>query len=250
MIRRRLEWKLDALEAGYERAVHRVGQQPEAADNANIMFKLDFFEYYMLIERALVHLLGVFGVDVPRGYSPARPPREEQHTERIEVEKDNTKEGEKKGVGLAASKWKDRPSGGERHHRHRYHANVLAALDREDSPLHGILGTGEVRRQLQRAKDLRNRWKTAGDENNDDPEFPQRTVSGPLESYNLGDMLRAIFKGFDEAYRVAEIFVQGQGKEGVEADTEMVVLGEEGMVMGQDEAQWEFMVDAMDWEAV
>ncbi|KAL2263283.1 hypothetical protein VTK26DRAFT_7473 [Humicola hyalothermophila] len=260
MIRRRLEWKLEALERGYEKAVDRVGRARPVVDNANIMFKLDFFEYYMLIERALVHLLGVFGVDVPRDFPPA-PTECLEHREN----KNDDITGEKRG--LEASRWSGAGGAGSSAHRHRYHANVLAALDREDNPLHAALGTGEVRRQLQRAKDLRNRWKTAGSEDDDDEkevkgdndrdgDFSRRTtVSGPLESYNLGHMLRAIFEGFDEAYRVAEQFVRtGDGEVGHQVETEMV-LAEDGraverMVLEHDEAQWEFMVDAMDWEAV
>ena len=35
---------------------------------------------------------------------------------------------------------------------HRYHANVLEALNRSDNPLHEVLGRGDVRQQLARAK--------------------------------------------------------------------------------------------------
>ncbi|KAJ4392384.1 hypothetical protein N0V85_007097, partial [Neurospora sp. IMI 360204] len=66
---RRLKWKLPFLASGYALALK--GRDPKHGDavisggvlnEGEIMFKLDFFEYYMLIERALVHLLGVFGI--------------------------------------------------------------------------------------------------------------------------------------------------------------------------------------------
>ncbi|KAL2162871.1 hypothetical protein VTH06DRAFT_6707 [Thermothelomyces fergusii] len=243
---RRLQWKLPFLAQGYRRAVDRVGADRAAVAEAELMFKLDFFEYYMLLERALVHLLAVFGVVV----------------------------------------WRRRPR------QHRYHANVLAALDRPDNPLHGPLGTGEVRAQLRRAKDLRNRWKTAADDDDDDDEEEEegeegegedygngngggggggggdgssgarpgrrrwrtRKVAAPLDSYGLEHMLEVIFRGFDEAFRIAEEHVR-RGTATAEGGDVDMAGEEEGRMMdwtaiGDEEEQWEFMVDAMDWEAV
>lgn len=276
------------------------------------MFKLDFFEYYMLIERALVHLLGVFGVEVSpsRGRSTRGEEEEEpaatfdKKENKLNITNGNTPLSEK---GLGASVWRD---DGRRSRQHRYHANVLAALGREDSPLRATLGTGEVRLQLGRAKDLRNRWKTAVDddeeqagqeeeEEEEEPQLGQRNQSeagdvepsrslgrssgspavmdggnpsesekgqrrgkawwsrrraaaaAPLDSYRLEHMLEVIFLGFDEAFLVAEAHVRGGGAGSGDAE----VVGEDEMVMdwtaiGDEEEQWEFMVDAMDWEAV
>lgn len=204
---RRLKWKLPFLSLAYHAAVDRLS--PADPAEAELMFKMDFFEYYMLIERALVHLLGVFGISVSRGGGGG--PRGRQQTD------------------LSGSRW------GE----HRYHANVLAALDSRENPLRAALGTGEVRHQLRRAKDLRNRWKTVGEE--DDEEgggSPRKT--GPLESYDLERILSCIFDGFDEAFLLAQAYVYGEGG-GMDVDAE------EG---GTEEQQWEFMVEAMDWEAV
>lgn len=251
------------------------------------MFKLDFFEYYMLIERALVHLLGVFGVDIPRGgvayherqqqqQQQQRPQPGEEEVER-EREREREEEDGRKGDknnhkgGLASSVWRD--EGG---HQHRYHANVLAALDSEENPLHGTLGSGEVRVQLGRAKQLRNRWKTAGDEDelghdhhhhhhhsqgsrsptksggaaSPEREWRTRKVAAPLDSYRLEHMLEVIFHGFDEAFKVAERYVRGGGEDYAgEADMEMLEVVD-WAAAGDGEDQWEFMVEAMDWEAV
>jgi hypothetical protein len=211
------------------------------------MFKLDFFEYYMLIERALVHLLGVYGVDVPKGgwNQPCA---------------DNAG----KSNGLAGSAWSKNKG------QHRYHANVLAALDKEDNPLHETLGTGEVRKRLGRAKDLRNRWKTAGEEgceleaNNGslegsatakgEREWHTKRAASPLETYDLERMLEIIFKGLDDAYHVAEQFVRDGARPNTDADMDMVEddgrVGHDCVGPLEEEDQWGFMVDAMDWEAV
>ncbi|KAL2118097.1 hypothetical protein VTJ04DRAFT_7757 [Mycothermus thermophilus] len=266
-IMRRLQWKLPFLAQGYRMAVdHRVGaRDPTAVAEAELMFKLDFFEYYMLIERALVHLLGVFGIDVPRGGPPPPPPNDAPPAE-----------GDHH-PSLSASRWGGADA--KRAARHRYHANVLAALDNPDNPLHAALGTGEVRVQLGRAKDLRNRWKTAGDpdeeeeeerqrqaaaENNgrtsrspvkrggstDSPEWRStKKVAAPLDSYRLEHMLEVIFGGLGEAFKIAEARVRGAVRWGDEDDEEMLEALD-WTAATEDERQWEFMVEAMDWEAV
>jgi len=205
------------------------------------MFKLDFFEYYMLIERALVHLLGVFGISISRGI-PTTTATLDYHNSM-------------NANGLGLSNGNGRIPSPDKPYRdrsdHRYHANVLEALDSLDNPLHAALGTGEVRRQLSRAKDLRNRWKTAGEEEKDE-QRGRAKLTAPLETYDLERILMAIFAGFDAAYLVAEQAVRMEaaqsGSAGVGWDVDMAghAVGERG----SEEEQWEFMVDAMDWEAV
>lgn len=221
------------------------------------MFKLDFFEYYMLIERALVHLLGVFGITVSgdgirgkglagsrfsggsRGGSRGGSPKGGSSPTRAEV-----------GAGAGGEQ------GGK--FQHRYHAHVLEAFDSPVHPLHDILGKGEVRKQLQRAKDLRNRWKTADSEADEDE---RRKLTAPLESYDVEKMLETIFQGFDAAFLIAEWHVRDK-EGGLEKGAQSKSLnwaddddedGEDATMMdwaAQDADQWEFMVDAMDWEAV
>ncbi|KAM0274879.1 hypothetical protein ACHAQH_007768 [Verticillium albo-atrum] len=209
---RRMKWKLPYLQDGYRRAL--TGE-----DDAELMFKLDFYEYYMLLERALVHLLGVFGVGVSR-----------------------------EGAG---------PGAGGVNGTHRYHQNVLAALEREGNPLRGALGTGDVKMYLGRAKELRNRWKYAEGEGAPTQPQPQghrgapMGISGraPLESYDLDSMFGFIFGGFDQGYVIAEAWVAE-----LASRANMVPsVGGEGVAakMAVDrEEEFDFMVDAMDWEAV
>ena len=191
---RRLKWKLPYLAAGYHKATD-TNDEEEVRAEAELMLKLDFFEYYMLIERALVHLLGVFGISVPSGA-----------TDGVIVN----------GRG-----------GYER--QHRFHQNVLEALNDRDNPLHTVLGTGDVYFALCKAKDLRNRWKRA------DEEHPRDARVG-LQAYDLEGMLELIFAGFDAGYEIAQARVDGM----LEGDS----------CEKPGEGQWDFMVDAMDWEAV
>jgi hypothetical protein len=61
----RLGWKRIDLDASYKRTI-----EPEpwgfATEHAEQNFKIDFYEFYQLIERALVLIQKVWGVDVPR----------------------------------------------------------------------------------------------------------------------------------------------------------------------------------------
>ncbi|KAL4972626.1 hypothetical protein BDW66DRAFT_169416 [Aspergillus desertorum] len=212
----RLKWKLPFLDEGYRRATATatataiVTAQDPAIDvqeivQAEVMFKLDFHEYYALLERALVHLLGVFGVTVSA---------KSNHT------------------GWAAS--------------HRYHANVLDALQARDSPLRSVLGSGETFTQLKRAKELRNRWKTADlspeEKAREDFYSAMRGEEAkPLDSYDLRTILTTVFEGLDQGYRLAEAYV-------AQHDTSQNGQGPNGH--GQASNDWDFIVDAMDWESV
>jgi hypothetical protein len=102
---------------------------------------------------------------------------------------------------------------------------------------------------------LRNRWKWVGEEEeevvvkNGEGRSPERKkMAAPLDSYRLEYMLEVVFAGFDEAAKVAEGYVRG-GLDWADDDTDMLEVAERAEA-GDDEDQWEFMVEAMDWEAV
>lgn len=90
---------------------------------------------------------------------------------------------------------------------------------------------------------VRNRWKNA-----DDPEallaakLPNRNTL-PLEEYDLERILEVIFAGFDRGFHIAEKYVAEvrafAAERGVSQNVEM-----------DQPDEWEFMTDAMDWEAV
>ncbi|EFQ26011.1 hypothetical protein CGRA01v4_14430 [Colletotrichum graminicola] len=216
---RRLKWKLPYLSHGYHHAIARPGDPlyggETDAEEAELMFKLDFYEYYMLLERALVHLMGVFGITVSRdGWvtTSATPRRADG------------------GFAQQAT--------------HTYHQNVIAALEREDNPLHEALGTGEVLFHLSRAKELRNRWKYAEEgarARANGEAGRERAGTAPLESYDLDKIFRHVFAGFDAGYAVAEKRV---------AEEAAVGGGAGGGAEEMEEDEYDFMVEAMDWEAV
>lgn len=225
----RLRWKLPFLAEAYRLATIPMPEPEECAEetltdlsadiaHAQIMFKIDFHEYYALLERAIVHLLAIFNISVSsRRPAPAPTPNF------------NTNGFTNGTTGT-----------------HRYHANVLQALEEETTPLTPVLGTGKTITLLRQAKQLRNRWKTAdmtAEEKERDPHSDRdrsRDEVLPLSSYNFEEIITGIFAGLEEGFLRARAHVELCRRP--EED-------EQGMG-GGSEADWEFMVDAMDWEAV
>ncbi|KAJ5157704.1 uncharacterized protein N7482_008804 [Penicillium canariense] len=201
----RLRWKLPFLAEGYRLATQADNSQAEA--EAEIMFKIDFFEYYALLERAIVHLLAVFNIAVSSA-------RGRVHTN-----------ASTNGTGTGTGYGND-------------YSNGKGAGARRNHPLAPVLGTGHVHELLRQAKELRNRWKTADMTRGELARDPvgDRDVVRPLASYDFEGILTGIFGGLEEGFVRAREHVDLCRKPGEEA-----VAGDEG---------WEFMVDAMDWEAV
>ncbi|RHZ57492.1 uncharacterized protein CDV56_107477 [Aspergillus thermomutatus] len=200
----RLKWKLPFLAEGYRLAT-RCTDPTVAVAHAEVMFKIDFHEYYALLERALVHLLGVFGITVSAA-------------------------GKVSGTN---SVWST----------HRYHANVLEALEDENCPLHSVFRNGNVYEQLKKAKELRNRWKSADlseqERERESMWSPRREKTMPLQNYDFDNMLADIFDGLEEGCRLAQEHVANIAQSNhsqAQADS--------------SNADWDFIVDAMDWEAV
>lgn len=183
-------------------AIDTVDKEPHQIQNCEIQFKLDFHEFYMLLERALVRLMAVFG---------------------IEATGDAIVMG-----GTVTPQQSQRGS-----NQHQYHANVLAALTDPRNPLCKIFEDPEVKKQLLRAKDLRNRWK-----NIDDADFGSFQPA-PLSTYNLDHMVSIILSAIELAHDVAFEYV-GRDISNPTKDTNEPSGGKD----------WEFIVDAMDWEAV
>lgn len=216
---------------GYGAALERVGKQQQEIDANEIHFKLDFHEFYMLIERALVHLMGVYGIAIRGG------PNNNKNSSVVTTTPANDH------------------SSSSSSSTHQYHENVLLALDDVGNPLHKILGRPEVRKQFSRAKDLRNRWKHA----DEDVELyagaacsglrRSRFMPAPLEAYQLKEILQTILMALDEAYLATEEFVrrrdQTPGTDTADRDQPVSMAD-----WTTDSDDWEFMVDAMDWEVV
>ena len=227
-----MKWKLPFLDLAYRQATAEHGPDASNKAEAELMFKLDFFDYYMLCERALVHLQGVFGISISRD-STARGPGKPQ------------------------------PATGQRNgkYTHRYHANVLGALDLEDNPLHTVLGVGDVRWHLARAKDLRNHWKNADDDTRNTTAATgsrNKKLTRPalLSSYDLAGILTSIHQGLDKAYVVASEFAATCAEKQSGIDTAETITIDMDKAPDDDNNNnngddgWGFMVDAMDWEAI
>ncbi|KAI5468068.1 hypothetical protein BGZ63DRAFT_42670 [Mariannaea sp. PMI_226] len=185
----RLRWKFLDLQSSYYRATNPEDYGFTKAD-AEQNFKVDFHEFYVWIEQAIVLLLLIFGVTISRG-------------------------------------------GGYGSGSHAYHHNVLKALEEHDCPVHESLGRGEVIQALWKAKELRNRWKDAG-EGKDTP---------PLKMYDLTWIVNTVLGGLEEGYHMATQKVEN----GLQTEMEQVQAGSSTMDVLDEE--WEWMVEPMDWEA-
>lgn len=251
---RRMKWKLPYLSDGFDAATSATN--PERHAEAELMFKLDFYEYYMLLERALVHLLGVFSIHI------------------------SSAPGAYAGDGLKGRRYATASS------NHAFHANVLGALDLESNPLHHILGVGEPRRLLGRAKQLRNLWKYVeeneadgistqgplnrqqnrasqdrnhglGDSRHMNGRYKGNIGAESLGIYDVENMLLGIFAAFDEAFKFAERHVIDLVSTSVQYENKIQPFTAQENVNGSlididwdQKDDWSFMVDAMDWEAV
>jgi hypothetical protein len=204
----RLRWKLPFLAEGYRLATLEIGDQvSDEVAHAEIMFKIDFHEYYALLERAIVHLLAVFNIAVTSSRGP------------VVGNGNGTATGRSVGI-------------------HRYHANVLGALREQTTPLSPVLGSGPVYLQLQKAKELRNRWKSADLTMEERERQGERKDVVTLADFDFEGILSGIFGGLEEAYVRAKDHV------------DKCVRPDEVPEQTNSEADWGFMVDAMDWEAV
>lgn len=136
------------------------------------MFKVDFFEFYALMERYIVVCLEIVGIHVSQ-------------TPRVYVN------------GLRSITNPDMARRSDT--VHSFHANMLEALDDPSCPLHASLGNQEVRIQLGHAKDYRNAWKDADDKASRSEETRRK-----LPDFDLHLMLTNILSGCANAHMVVQ----------------------------------------------
>ncbi|KEY64875.1 hypothetical protein S7711_03868 [Stachybotrys chartarum IBT 7711] len=175
----RLRWKFIDLQASYHRALHPAASGFAAAD-AEMNFKIDFYEFYAWIEQALVLVLRVFNVSVPRSSLPARTA----------------------------------PASSSSSSSHAYHHDVLACLADPANPLHGVFGAGDVYQALWKAKDLRNRWKYAA-EGGETPPLKMYDLG-----WIVGEILAGLEVVYGAARERVAALQQGGGREGDEEGEE------------------------------
>ncbi|OCL14536.1 hypothetical protein AOQ84DRAFT_351463 [Glonium stellatum] len=239
---RRLYWKAETLCCSWKRAIdvlkcndagsksaqnHSTILTYNAGKDSNTvqtMFKLDFFEFYVVLERYIVLCLEICGVRVPRG-------------DPTDV-KSSTPSASVSTFGS-----------------HRFHANLLSTLDQPDCPLYEALGQQDVRLCLGQAKEYRNRWKDADERVEDDTCDGHNEVSkSTLEELELPGMLRTILDGLDKARKIvelrqaADIGIVGGSNEKIEPNRVESHVRYELDDEEMEDAPWEAVEDAMEWE--
>jgi hypothetical protein len=163
--------------SGYEPQQPGRRETDIAQKQAESMFKVDFFEFYTLLERYITDCLTIFGVFVSTS-----APRINFNALRYETNPELHR---------------TRPMAS-----HAFHANLLEALDDEKCPLAGSLGLQEVRVQLGIAKEYRNAWKDADSKANISDGDERAHIT--LQNLQLEDMLRNIIGGCDLAHEAVQ----------------------------------------------
>lgn len=134
---------------------------------------------------------------------------------------------------------------------HRFHANVLAALDTPSNPLHSILGTGKVRQYLGISKEFRNRWKEVEKEQDsrgggvggDDFAGLHRSYHRILEELRLDEMIKEILVGLEESRGLAGRYLAGVNL--VDVDMAVGMDGNDDDEIFDESMEFD---DAMDWD--
>lgn len=181
---------------------------------AERQFKIDFFEFYAVLERGLICLLGVWGIvitsTVPPGSTSTSTAPLRTYTSPASSRPPHPQDATSSGAIIGDSRTFHGAA-------HRFHANVLDALDHPSNPLHDVLGagSGDVRAYIGVAKEFRNKWKDVeqrpddsflGNERAED-EWDRGKVKRyekVLQDLRLDELLGAVLAGLEEAGRRAE----------------------------------------------
>lgn len=232
---RRLKWRSTSLLYSHHRAetCHTdniicganffITSDDGRANAAETMFKLDFFEYYALLERVLLHLLACYDIVISAEHASEIPlPQMHNYTERAPSK--DTLIGDSQTFHGS---------------QHRFHANLLLAFDNPKTALHPIFGIGTTREYLGIAKEFRNRWKeadqmSAGQEDISDLHRRYRRIVADLE---LDKMLMTILTALDQARSIAAEHISSLGN----AD-------DIAMAISVDDAADVMIEDAMEWD--
>ncbi|RMZ73637.1 fungal specific transcription factor [Pyrenophora seminiperda CCB06] len=245
----RLRWKAEMLWVSYMRTMEIIqataaAQQHQdqsqhdkhtmgsgtSSTQAETMFKIDFFEFYTLLERYMTDCLALFGISV----SAAVTPRQNFNALRYEVHPELHR---------------TRPLAS-----HAFHANLLEALDNAEGPLAGSLGEVRVRAQLGRAKEFRNAWKdvSTGQRNGNGNGNAGGEGKAVLQLQDLGlqDMLQEILWGCEEAERVVQAYDNKEERlttrDFEPKSTTGTTMYDGGGSMEIEDMPFEYMDDAMD----
>ena len=235
----RLRWKAELLMVSYYRTLeivqaerrqngyhemHHSMESGATGQQAESMFKVDFFEFYTLLERYIIACLAVFGFSVS-----AIAPRENFNALRHITNPDL---------------YRTRPQAS-----HAFHANLLEALDDEKCSLHVSLGMQDVRVQLGLAKDYRNAWKDA-DANftasKRDAETANDQRSMPLQDLQLELMLRTLIAGCEHSHSLVQGDTQATATANAPSSQDFEPQTYVHNTMDMEDTPYEYMDDAMD----
>ncbi|RMD40062.1 hypothetical protein DV735_g5058, partial [Chaetothyriales sp. CBS 134920] len=207
---------------------------------AETMLRVDFFEWYVLLERCLLEALAAVEVHVSATYNPLTSKDDGGETMPQEWQRashNNSIIGDskvfKEGIG------------------HSFHANVLSALSQQDhNPLYEVLGRGTVRQYLTIAKELRNMWKDveyAADPQQNEDELRRRMgkYETIMKDLKLEDLLGTVLQALEAARQIVEHEVATVGKQLQNAGWD--VAGLLGTKANEDtDSPLEANLDAMD----
>jgi hypothetical protein len=190
---------------------------------AESMFKIDFFEFYTLLERYITVCLGILGISVS-GVAPQ--------------------------VNINALRYITNPD----LHRtrptasHAFHANLLGALDDEKCPLHASFGVPGVREELGLAKEFRNVWKDADERviaSKWDDKANEARKNITLHDSQLEGMLRALLSGCEHAHGVVQAYTVVHNSNGYSSrDFESLSHGQNSHI--SEDTPFEYTDDAME----
>ncbi|RMZ90670.1 hypothetical protein DV736_g2097, partial [Chaetothyriales sp. CBS 134916] len=173
---------------------------------AETMFRVDFFEWYVLLERCLLEALAAVEVAISTTYNPLTSKGSSGETTPQEWRTSHN------GIIGDSKVFKEGIS-------HRFHANVLSALDQQDSnPLYEVLGRGKVRQYFSIAKEFRNRWKDV--ESTSDLQENEEELRGRMTKYEkimkdlkLEELLSSVLQALESARQIVEHQVAMVGRQ-------------------------------------
>jgi hypothetical protein len=191
--------------------------------HAESMFKVDFYEFYTLLERYLTLCLSVFDISVS-----GAAPKSNVNALRFITNPEFAR---------------TRPEAS-----HQFHANLLEALDDTHNPLHIAFSNQDIRIQLGLAKDYRNHWKDADEKLLTGQSLPASETLGrkavKLSDLNLRLMLEAILAGCEHALNIVHNRPNNPLNGG--STTSDLEIGYYNTEMEMDSAPLEYMDDPMD----
>jgi hypothetical protein len=181
------------------------------------MFKVDFFEFYTLLERYITTCLTIVGVQIS-GAAPQTNVNALRYITNPELAR-------------------TRPIAS-----HAFHANLLEALDDEKCPLHASFGIHNVRVELGLTKDFRNAWKDA-DGRIIASKWDDKSKNITLHDSQLETMLRTLLSGCEHAHGVVQQYSPSTGF--TSRDFQPQAHGYNDHI-GSDDTPLEYMDDAME----